>query len=1508
MRFNTFGDTLPYHQTHATGYAQSAIAACERVPGTRRCLSMLALIALALALLIRPAAAQSGSCTTLIPACPIDAPPSIAIAPGSMTVTSSNTVSLSVLASDDYALSYSSYTRNGVAHAIVQRDNGRTGEDDFTITLSPGANVVTAHICDVPRDGGTPHCSDASETYTYNPPPPPNAYEYPVVDTLPYSGRLRAPAACVLECFEETLSYATPPYFSLDAPRSVGLVYRSGQATAAVPVQFDVTDGSGNTSQSISLRVQNSTGYETFYNSGGKTELFFGGGQGAIRVAGVIDASSYPTGAYSRTAVITTRWADGTSRVTSVPIKMIVLNESSSAIGAGWTIAGLQRLYPSGNIAGSDANLVTDGTGGASRFETCSPAPCSSAGPPGDFSTLRALATNDVDGARYLRAYINGDTAKFDVNGRLLVYRDRFNNRTSYQYDASGHLTAIVDPVGHSTTLTYATASEPSYLLGSLRTINDQTRAPVELRVGTSGLLADIIDPDLKTALHVDYDASRRSTHWTDRSGSSWTASYAADNSLASVTAPQVIADGAPYSPVTTIHGPNSAALSALPSGGGSSAPLPRVVPDSARGSVTDPRGHSAYYRVNGLWMPTISFTRDPQGNLQTSSVTYNASYQPISSRSATGTYETNSWSGADLLSQTDPLTGAVTSYSYVQQAGAHLLSLAIQNVDTLLHNFWSGGTATLDSTKQDSAIVRYTYDSRGRVLTTQDRRGHTTTVVYQTSGLLNTASVTAPANGSGGNQTTTFAYDPQGRDSAVTNGSNVTTSTAYDIVNRVKSVTQPGGIVTHFGYNDAANTDTVVDARGAHYITVRNALGWVTSKVDPVGLSEQYAYDKNGNATSYTNRRGQAVTFAYDSLDRVTSLTADGQTTTYGYGPSGQWVSVANATTTDTVRLNAKGHMTRAVSVQGSIPAVVQLGYNGFGLPNTVWDSAGPGYVLGLGYDGGLRFNWLQDPSGAATQLVYDSDQLLSRIMLPTASDTNSRQKERFYYYGDHSLWQQQFADAGMDAVLGRRYVVDNLGRTTQIIRGPDTDRYTRTLGYDALDRLTSYQDVHHYFTDGDRVCPDPFDLNSCYYEQIQHDDVLRSANYTYDGVGNRTDLGAVIGTGNRLTSFNGYTMTYDNDGNLLSKSKSGFSQTFTWNSLGQLTQVVTNGVTTTFGYDGWGRRVRKATGATVTRYVWAGDQVIAERDGSGNLIRQYAYYPGMDNPAVVTKADGTRYYYVTEQPGQVAGVLNANGTLADSYEYTPWGEPITTSQAYDQPLRYMARDYDAETGLYYVRARYYDPQVGRFISEDPAGFNGALNLYAFAALDPTKQRDPSGLCPYGTQLEGGNYSQDLGPGTVMHDDYDGSDYKCNGDGRWVKVVNRPTSAETEFLFAAVMLQPAQPVLEGMAEGEAALFLGAGAAGMPGFTVIGNGNVYVRAAEAMNANYWHVWDVAYKSLPTLMKGYNAAWVAWRALVGDGFYVEYNTPATPFAGPNLQMELRIIAAMGHSQTGNWWAP
>jgi RHS repeat-associated protein len=172
----------------------------------------------------------------------------------------------------------------------------------------------------------------------------------------------------------------------------------------------------------------------------------------------------------------------------------------------------------------------------------------------------------------------------------------------------------------------------------------------------------------------------------------------------------------------------------------------------------------------------------------------------------------------------------------------------------------------------------------------------------------------------------------------------------------------------------------------------------------------------------------------------------------------------------------------------------------------------------------------------------------------------------------------------------------------------------------------------------------------------------------------------------------------------------------------------LVTNGSTATYGYDAWGRRVRKTVDGVTTGYLHDGDDLVLEMDGSGSPVREYAYYPGVDNPHSM-RYGGQTYYYATELPGHVAGLVSSSNQVVNEYRYTPFGELLGGFEQVPQPLGFTAREQDRESGLVFMRARYYDPQTGRFISEDLIGLAGGINPYAYVDNDPINFTDPFGL-----------------------------------------------------------------------------------------------------------------------------------------------------------------------------------
>jgi RHS repeat-associated protein len=160
----------------------------------------------------------------------------------------------------------------------------------------------------------------------------------------------------------------------------------------------------------------------------------------------------------------------------------------------------------------------------------------------------------------------------------------------------------------------------------------------------------------------------------------------------------------------------------------------------------------------------------------------------------------------------------------------------------------------------------------------------------------------------------------------------------------------------------------------------------------------------------------------------------------------------------------------------------------------------------------------------------------------------------------------------------------------------------------------------------------------------------------------------------------------------------------------------------------------VRKSTASATNRYLWEGDDLLAQLDTLGNLVAGYTYYQGIDNVATELRRDraDSSYYYLGDYSRNVLALLAhtaAGNTIDNQYRYEPFGGVQGTNpSSVPNAMQFAGREYDAETQLYYDRARYVDPALGRFVSEDPIGLAGGMNLYAFVGNDPVNGWDPTG------------------------------------------------------------------------------------------------------------------------------------------------------------------------------------
>ena len=306
-----------------------------------------------------------------------------------------------------------------------------------------------------------------------------------------------------------------------------------------------------------------------------------------------------------------------------------------------------------------------------------------------------------------------------------------------------------------------------------------------------------------------------------------------------------------------------------------------------------------------------------------------------------------------------------------------------------------------------------------------------------------------------------------------------------------------------------------------------------------------------------------------------------------------------------------------------------------------------------------------------------------------------------------------------------------------------------TSSYGYDGLDRLTSlmhtagattlngnlytYNDAHNISSWTTQSAQRAYTYDTVNRLTAVSNFELPSEGYSYDAVGNRTashlSPSYSYQPSNELTSTASATYTYDNNGNVVSKTTSSGTTTFSYNEENRLTQVtLPTGLTVSYKYDGLGRRIQRTTSAGANeRYVIDGHEVLLDLNADWSVATTYLSDLGMDNHLRQTSAVTGISYFLADHIGSTSALTGAGGNVVEEISSDSFGNSAgSTRTRYD----YTGRERDSATGLLYYRARFYDPELGRFTSEDPAGFSGGqMNFFAYVGSNPTNSVEPTGL-----------------------------------------------------------------------------------------------------------------------------------------------------------------------------------
>ncbi|MFV2043853.1 MAG: DUF6531 domain-containing protein [Anaerolineales bacterium] len=1059
----------------------------------------------------------------------------------------------------------------------------------------------------------------------------------------------------------------------------------------------------------------------------------------------------------------------------SLPLEFVraynSLNPKDSPLGFGWT-----HSYATTAVENSadDSVIIHYGDGRQARFTWDGAA---YRPPAGTFSTLEKISI------QFRLTLKNQSIYDFDPQGRLTSITDRNGNLTALNYTGD-LLSSVVAPDGRSLTFNYG---------GSDRLIQlvDPIGRTVDFAYDASRNLVAVTDPS-GAATSYSYDADHRLLSITDANGHTFVSNtydsggrvieqrdalnnptifvYDLVNRTTDVTNPRGNTTRYEYDADLRLLRQTDAL--------GKSDSYTYDT-DNNRTSVTDRSGNitSFTYDDRGNVLNVI----DPSGGITT--MTYDAMNNLLSRTNALGRTTNHGYDVAgNLLSQTDPL-GNITSYTYYSDANrggllgsqtdplGHTISYdynaqgdlaqlvdALGNATTFTNDLGGRKLSETDAlarptsysydtlnrilTVTDSlgAVTGYSYDAVGNRTSVTDANGYTTAFAYDAKDRL--ASVTDPLG-----STTSYAYDAVDNQTAVTDPLGRTTNYAYDVLNRRTSVTDPLGNATTYTYDAVGNRASIIDANGNTTSYGYDARNQFVSVADAAGGTVTYAYDAVGNRTSMTDANGHTTAYSYDALNRLVSATDPlGNTVGYGYDAAGNRASKSKP---DGVTVSYTYDALNLL-VAASAPGLsISYAYNAVGNRTSMTDGTGTtsyaydaldrliqgtypgGDTLGYSYDAVGNRTGLTYPGGQTASYAYDAADRMTSV---TDWDANMVS----YSYDVAS----QLADAAYPNGTSTAYSYDNAGRVTDIVHAnaggifasysytydPVGNRLsevsvagTTSYSYDTLHRLTGVT-----YPDGETVT------------------------YTYDPMGNRTLLSSDVSgdaaytydAGDRLLTAGSEIFTWDANGNMASRTQGTDTTTYTFDPLDRLTQVVSPTASVGFDYTGDGVRVGKTVDGVTMTYIQDLEAslpfVLVETAGGQDTL----YLSGLDLLAQIQSNDSRHWYHI-DALGSTRALSDEGGQLLVAYEYDAFGAVRSQSDSSTNRFLFTGEQLDLEISKVYLRARYYQPAIGRFISRDPIqGFVAdptSLSRYIYARSNPATITDPSGQFPAAVPLLAG-------------------------------------------------------------------------------------------------------------------------------------------------------------------------
>jgi RHS repeat-associated protein len=905
--------------------------------------------------------------------------------------------------------------------------------------------------------------------------------------------------------------------------------------------------------------------------------------------------------------------------------------------------------------------------------------------------------TQEAGGFRLRRA--DGRSYLFDPSGRLTAIEDRNANQISVEYALVGgvpRVSRVVEPAGRALLMAYDPA-------GRLVSVTDPAGAAVRYEYDLSGHLVGS-ENRLGDAQRFAYDpVTHNMIGFTDRESNTYRFAYTHDDRVSMQTDPLGNEVRFDYLGATTgvSNSRGEAYLYALGA-------------DGLLTSTTDPRGE------------TERFERDRHANL-------------LLHRDRNGAVTRYSYDARGNMVLRVDAAGRRRSWTY-EAAFNRVLSETDERKLTARYTYDASGNM-LSLTDTGGFTRRFTYDPHGQLASATDHRGSVTQFGRSEQG--DVTSITDP-----GGFTLTASYDPLGRrlhagDSlgaleqstydaegrvlSVTNAAGETTSNTwspgghltdsvnalgqhtrrtYDCYGNILSEEDGNGAVTRFTYDTANQLQlgrvaviAITDPRGHSTGFEYDAAGRRTRRHDALGADTRFEFDPGGRMTSRLDAAGGTTRYEWDRLDRMTrTVFSDGTEARWEYDPLGRLLKATDAGGVTGLQLDARG-----LPVQRSFPdgSRIKASYDADGRLESV------GYVAGVdtwfvrySYDERGLLVGVSARDGKTFTLGYDARRRRVRLVYPNGV------VGQYGYDGEGRTRSYEYAGSG-GGIARAQWTFDGGGRPASAAFEAHTLRGDREFSYDAAGALTGeaghldgapYTRAFRFDSAGNRVqdAADGVETDAV-FDELNRRAADTGGAFRFNGLGCRLDSHAP----GPVQSFG-----YDVRGRL-SAAAGAHAVGYTYDAVGERTAVDIDGVRTSY-YAFGGAAAYEKTGIELTTCVFL--------PGSGEVLARFR--------------GQTAVYLHCDALGSVVAASDCLGRALSGFCYEPFGALRAASGGMPELAGYAGHRFDPAGGIL-MRNRYYDPATGVFLSPDPLGTAGGLNLYQYASNDPIAQRDAWGLEP---------------------------------------------------------------------------------------------------------------------------------------------------------------------------------